>query len=457
MQIPFPHIFKQYDIRGLAGSELTPPLVEHLGRAVGTLLRRAGKTDLVVGRDGRLSGPEYAAAFIAGARSAGLDVLDIGLCPTPVVYYAIHRLEAGGGVAVTASHNPPGYNGLKICRGTESVFGDELQALRRLVESGDYETGSGSLRREDILPDYLEYLADHFGEFPSRPKVVVDAGNGTAGLVAPELFRRLKCRVAELYCNVDGRFPNHEADPTVEENLVDLIGLVRRQKAALGIAFDGDGDRIGVVDEDGEVLRGDQILLLYARALLETEPGALILSEVKASRVLYDEIARAGGRPLMWMTGHSLIKAKMKASGARLAGEMSGHMFFADRYFGYDDAIYAAGRLLEILDRTGKSLKELRRSIPPSCNTPEIRVACPEADKTRLVSALLEHYRKAHEVVDIDGVRATFEHGWGLVRSSNTQPILVLRFEADTPEHLAAIRARVTADIDRFKRELGIG
>ena len=456
MEIPYPHIFKQYDIRGIVGSEITPDIAEHIGRAVGTLLRRAGQSDLVVGRDGRLSGPELAERFIRGALSAGVDVLVIGLVPTPVVYFALHRLEAGGAVAVTASHNPPEYNGFKICRGTDSVFGDELLSLRGLVEAEAYESGAGRLAQADVLPDYVDYLSEQFGSLPSRPRVVLDAGNGAAGLTAPEVFRRMNCRVVELYCNVDGRFPNHEADPTVEENLDDLIGLVRSQKAALGIAFDGDGDRIGVVDEDGEILRGDQILLLYARELLKHNPGAEVLSEVKASRVLYDEIARLGGRPVMWKTGHSLIKARMKETGVPLAGEMSGHMFFADRYFGFDDALYAACRLVELLERSGKSLKEMRLSIPASCNTPEIRIPCEEYDKERLVGALREHYRKTCDVVDIDGVRVTFAHGWGLVRCSNTQPILVLRFEADSPEHLAGIQETVMADIARFRKELGI-
>lgn len=454
MHVPFPHIFKRYDIRGIAGEELTPALVQALGRAVGTYLRRRGSRNAVVGRDGRLTGREYMDLFIQGARSAGLDVIDLGVCPTPLVYFAIQRFQAGGGVAVTASHNPPRYNGFKICRGADSIYDEEIQELRRLLETDDYDTGQGSLERRPVIPDYTAYLADHFGEFSSRPKVVVDAGNGTAGLVAPELFRRLKCRVAELYCNVDGRFPNHEADPTVESNLTDLVRVVREQRAGLGIAFDGDGDRIGLVDEDGAVVHGDQLLLLYARQLLSDKPGSTVISEVKSSEVLYEGIREAGGNPLMWKTGHSLIKAKMKETGALLAGEMSGHMFFADRYFGYDDAIYAAARLLEILDRTGRSLKELLAEIPKTVNTPEIRVDCPEAAKLPLVQAVLDHYRPRHEVIDIDGVRVKFPHGWGLVRASNTQPILVLRFEADTPARLDAIRADMMEVIENCRQGL---
>jgi phosphomannomutase/phosphoglucomutase len=454
MHVSFPHIFKRYDIRGIAGEELSPPLVRALGQAVGTFLRRRGKVDMVVGRDGRLSGPAYMEEFVQGALSAGLDVIELGVCPTPLVYFAIHRFQAGGGVAVTASHNPPRYNGFKVCCGTDSVFDEEIQELRRIVEAEDYDNGAGRRQSREVIPDYVGYLSAHFGELSSRPKVVIDAGNGTAGLVAPELFRRLKCRVAELYCNVDGRFPHHEADPTVEENLADLIRVVREQRAQLGIAFDGDSDRIGVVDEDGAVVHGDQLLLLYAGQVLAENPGGTIISEVKSSEVLYDGIRSLGGTALMWKTGHSLIKAKMKETGAVLAGEMSGHMFFADRYFGFDDAIYAAGRLLEIIDRTGRSLKELLADLPRTVNTPEIRVECPESEKSPLVKAVLEHYQPLFDVIDIDGVRVKFPSGWGLVRASNTQPILVLRFEADSAEHLAAIQADMMDTIRRCREEI---
>lgn len=456
MTIKAPHIFKSYDIRGLAGSELDEPLVEAIGRAVGTYLIRHGQFSLAAGRDGRLSGPLYQELFMNGVRASGVDVIDIGICPTPVLYYALHRLQPGGGTAVTASHNPPGYNGFKICCGRETIFGEEIQSLRRMIETGDYESGRGSYSRHSILPDYLSFLTGHFGEFPGRPKVVVDAGHGTAGLVVPELLRRLKCRVIELYCDLDGTFPHHEADPTVEENLQDMIRLVREQEADLGIAFDGDGDRIGVVDAGGHILHGDQLLLLYARQVLETHPGATIISEVKSSRVLYDEIARLGGQPLMWKTGHSLIKAKMRETGAPLAGEMSGHMFFADRYFGYDDAIYAAGRLLEIITRQGIDLQAWREALPPAVNTPEIRVECPEPLKQPLVENLLGYYRPRFPVVDIDGVRVTFPDGWGLVRASNTQPVMVLRFEAASGAALEEIRRDMTGRIDGFLKGRGI-
>jgi len=454
MHIPFPHIFKRYDIRGIAGRELTPHLAEAIGRAVGTFLRRRGKSSVVVGRDGRLSGEEYTDRFSRGIRAAGLDIIRIGVCPTPLVYFAIVALEAGGGVAVTASHNPPEYNGFKICNGLAALFDDDIQELRRLVETEDFERGEGRETDRSIIPEYIEYLAQHFGAFDSRPKVVVDAGNGTAGLVAPELLRRLKCRVVELYCNLDGRFPNHEADPTVAANLTDLIRLVRQQNAALGIAFDGDGDRIGVVDAAGRIVHGDQLLLLYARDLLSRQPGATVISEVKASRVLYDEVARLGGRPLMWKTGHSLIKARMKETGAVLAGEMSGHMFFADRYFGYDDALYAACRLLEIIHQTGRDLAALMADVPPTFNTPEIRLDCPESLKEPLVRAVREHYQGIRDVIDIDGARVAFDDGWGLVRASNTQPLLVLRFEADNPAALARIQQEMTGTITELKGRL---
>ncbi|MBN2432253.1 MAG: phosphomannomutase/phosphoglucomutase [Acidobacteria bacterium] len=454
MHIPSPHIFKRYDIRGIAGRELTPDLAEAIGRAVGTELRRRGKTSVVVGRDGRLSGLEFTTRFSYGILSTGLDVIHIGICPTPLVYFAIVYLEAGGGVAVTASHNPPEYNGFKICSGLDALYDDDIQALRRRVETEDFDQGEGRETACPIIPDYIEYLARHFGVFNSRPKVVVDAGNGTAGLVAPELLRRMKCRVVELYCHVDGRFPNHEADPTVAANLTDLIRLVRQQNAALGVAFDGDGDRIGVVDAAGRIVHGDQLLLLYARDVLSRQPGATIISEVKASRVLYDEVARLGGRPLMWKTGHSLIKAKMKETGAALAGEMSGHMFFADRYFGFDDALYAAGRLLEITDRTGRDLADLMADVPSTFNTPEIRLECPESLKEPLVRAVQEHYRATRPVIDIDGARVDFDDGWGLVRASNTQPLLVLRFEASTPDALARIQAEMTDTIMDLRARL---
>ena len=451
MKIPSPHIFKRYDIRGIVDAELTTPLVEAIGRAIGTVLRRAGKRDVAVGRDGRLSGDSYLEALVTGLLSTGLDVVDIGMGPTPVLYFAIHHLGCGGGVAVTASHNPPEYNGFKICLGPDSLYDEGIQELRRLIEAGDFERGAGVRSRRAILPVYAEHLREQFQEFPSRPKVVVDAGNGTAGLVAPELLRALKCRVVELYCNVDGRFPNHEADPTVMANLDDMIRLVREQKADLGIAFDGDGDRLGVVDGDGQILHGDQLLLLYAKDVLASNPGCTIISEVKSSRVLYDEIRRLGGDAMMWKTGHSLIKARMKETGAKLAGEMSGHMFFADRYFGFDDAVYAACRLLEILDRSGRPLRELLAEIPRTVNTPEIRVPCPEEEKEPLVRSLLAHFRPGHEVIDIDGIRVNFPDGWGLVRASNTQPILVLRFEAGTADGLERIRAEMMAAIGHFQ------
>jgi phosphomannomutase/phosphoglucomutase len=350
-------------------------------------------------------------------------------------------------VAVTASHNPPEYNGFKICNGLDALYGPQIQELRRLMEEEDFEQGQGRETTRAIIPDYLDYLTGQFDTFTSRPKVVVDAGNGTAGLVAPELFRRLKCRVAELYCNLDGNFPHHEADPTVAENLTDMIRLVRQQNAGLGFAFDGDGDRIGVVDAGGRIVHGDQLLLIYARDLLQRQPGATVISEVKASRTLYDEVARLGGRPLMWKTGHSLIKAKMKETGALLAGEMSGHMFFADRYFGYDDALYAACRLLEIIHRSGRDLADLMTDVPDTFNTPEIRLECPESLKEPVVAAVREHFGAHHEVIDIDGARVNFRDGWGLVRASNTQPILVLRFEADSPAALERIQRQMTDTI----------
>ena len=456
MKIKDPHIFKRYDIRGIAGDTIDEEMARAIGRATATYLKRKRKKNMIVGRDGRISSPLLSEAFIEGVLSTGVDVIDIGLCPTPVVYFAIHSEQAGGGTAVTASHNPPEYNGFKICCGSDSLFEEEIQQLRKLIESEDFETGKGVRTRKDVLSTYISYLKKHFGRFSSKIKVAIDCGNGTAGLTAPEVLRGIGCRVVELYCNVDGKFPNHEADPTVEENLQDLREIMQKQKASIGIAFDGDADRIGVLDEEGSVVRGDQLLLIYARSVLKRHPGAVIISEVKSSQVLYDEIQRMGGKAVMWKTGHSLIKARMKKIGAVLAGEMSGHMFFADRYFGFDDALYAACRLLDIMNEERKTIKELLSDIPKTYNTPELRVPCPEDAKTVIVESIKKHYSKNYKVIDIDGARIIFENGWGLVRPSNTQPILVLRFEADSEEQLEEIKSRVYNTLDKLKRELDI-
>jgi phosphomannomutase/phosphoglucomutase len=434
-----PQMFREYDIRGIAGKDMTEEDVYTIGRAIGTYLHRHGAERISVGRDCRLSSDAYAERIIAGLTASGCRVTDIGVCPTPLLYFSIPHLQQDGGVMVTASHNPAEYNGFKICLGSDSVHGNDIQDIRALSENGDFVAGAGSCIQTTILPDYLDHIAGRIRI--QRPlRIAIDAGNGTAGVVALPLLKRLGMDVHALYCEMDGTFPNHEADPTVLKNMNDLIALVRAEKLDVGIGFDGDGDRIGVVDEQGRIIYGDRLMILYAREILGRKPGSTFISEVKCSQVLYDEIERLGGKAIMWKTGHSLIKKKMKETQAELAGEMSGHMFFADRYFGYDDAVYAACRLLEILSGTDRSLSELLSDLPQTCNTPEIRVECPDHLKFEVVKRLCDDFRKHYPVIDIDGARVLFDGGWGLVRASNTQPALVLRFEADSEQRLAEIR-----------------
>ncbi len=434
-----PLIFREYDIRGIADLDFTDADVETLGRAVGTFLVRGGCRRLTVGRDCRLSSDRYGERLIAGLRATGADVTDIGVCPTPLLYFSIAHLEQDGGVMITASHNPGAYNGFKICRGLDSVHGEELQQIRALIEAGDFCTGAGSLTTVDLAPAYTAFLTANLRL--SRPlRIAVDAGNGTAGPLAVSILSALGCEVVPLYCEMDGRFPNHPADPTVAANLADLIRAVVDRSLDLGIGFDGDGDRIGVVDEKGRIIYGDRLMILFAREILARKPGATFISEVKCSQTMYNDIETHGGRAVMWKTGHALIKKKMKEEKAELAGEMSGHMFFADRYLGFDDAIYAAGRLLEILAATGRRITELLADVPETVNTPEIRVECPDHIKFAVVEEVTAALRRDHPVIDIDGVRVLFEDGWGLVRASNTQPALVLRFEALTESRLEEIR-----------------
>ncbi len=408
-------------------------------------------------------------AVLKGLLSCGLDVVDIGVCPTPLLYYAIFTLPVGGGVMITASHNPPEYNGFKLCLGKDSMHGDAIQALKDDIDKGQFVTGHGTVSEHPIIPDYMAYIKKSFAHVKAGAlKVVVDCGNGMGGLVGPDALRLLGCRVTGMYEDVDGRFPNHDPDPTVEGNLQDLITKVRETKADVGIAYDGDADRIGAVDEHGNILWGDRLLVLYARDILKDKPGSTVISEVKASQSLYDDIQRRGGRPIMWKTGHSLIKAKMKTEHAVLAGEMSGHMFFADRYFGYDDAIYASCRLIEILAKSGQPLSALLADLPVTSVTPEIRVDCPDAVKFDLVKKVQARFMeraksgnaapglKIREVITIDGIRVIFEDGWGLIRASNTQPALVLRFEASSPDRLTAIRTLIETELADTRRSLAI-
>lgn len=446
-----PAIFREYDIRGVADTELLSADVVDLGRALGTLLQRKAGRRVNIGRDCRLSSPRLHQALLEGLIASGCEVTDIGVVPTPLLYYSAVHLEADGAVMITGSHNPSEFNGFKTVRGSGTIHGEEIQEVRRLIEARDFMSGHGSHRMIDVISPYLGEIAGQF-KFERRIKVVADAGNGTAGPVMHQLFKRLNCEATELFFEMDGRFPNHHPDPTVPANLKHLQEAVRSQKAGLGIAFDGDADRIGAIDENGEVVYGDMLMLIYGREILTRKPGATFIGEVKCSQVLYDELKRLGGHPIMYRTGHSLIKAKMKQEHAELAGEMSGHMFFADRYFGYDDALYAACRLLEIVSRSGQPLSAQLAGLPKMVSTPEIRVDCPDETKFQVVERIAAHFRQTHNVIEIDGVRILFDRGWGLVRASNTQPVLVLRFEAQEKSLLEKYRAEVEGILEQATR-----
>lgn len=435
-----PLIFREYDIRGVVDRDLTLEIVRRLGQGFGTYMARLGRKRLVVGRDGRLSSKTFGKALMDGLLSTGCDVIDIGLCPTPVYYFSLFHLDQEGGIMVTGSHNPPEFNGLKISVGKSTLFGEEIQHLGKLVQQGEFITGKqGALSEKEIIRPYQEYIKKNIS-LKKKLKVVIDAGNGTAGLVAGSLLRDLGCEVEELYCEVDGHFPNHFPDPTIPENLKDLARRVKESRADAGMGYDGDADRIGVVDEQGNILWGDQLMILFAREILNKKKGATFVAEVKCSQNLYDDIERRGGKAIMWKTGHSLIKEKMKVENAALGGEMSGHIFFADRYFGYDDAIYASCRLLELLSKTEKGLSQLLSDVPKTIITPEIRVACPDEIKFNVVAKVKEELRGEFPIIDVDGVRVKFKEAWGLVRASNTQPVLVLRFEALNEKRLQEIK-----------------
>ncbi|MBM3774594.1 MAG: phosphomannomutase/phosphoglucomutase [Acidobacteria bacterium] len=445
-----PTIFREYDIRGIAETELQDKDVERLGRAVGTYLGRRGGRRIHLGRDCRLSSERLRDALIAGLKASGCQASDLGVVPTPVLYYSVHKFQAAGAVMITGSHNPAEYNGFKVMAGHSTIYGEEIQNLRRLMESGDFSSGPGSETRLDAVSPYVEEISAQF-DFPRRVPVVIDAGNGTGGPVMYRVLEKLNVDATELFFEMDGRFPNHHPDPTVPKNLRHLIDAVLREGAELGIAFDGDTDRIGAVDERGQVVYGDQLMIIYAREILSRKPGATVIGEVKSSQLLYDDIRKRGGNPIMWRTGHSLIKAKMKETHAELAGEMSGHMFFADRYYGYDDAIYAACRLLEIVSRSGQPLSAQIADLPVTVTTPEIRVDLPDEIKFQVVEQVKQEFRRTHEIVDVDGVRILFPRGWGLVRASNTQPALVLRFEAANERLLDEYRRQVEQVLERTR------
>lgn len=436
-----PHIFREYDIRGIFPEELHKKAVHQLGSAIGTYYRRCGAQRISLGRDCRLSSPEISEALVEGLLSSGVDIVDVGMVPTPLLYFSLHELDVEGGIEVTGSHNPPEFNGFKICLGEASVYGEEIQEIRKICESGIFHSGRGNMEHADIIGPYSRYLGENIQAGPVNRKVVVDAGNGVGGLVACDIYRAKGFEVFPLFCEPDGRFPNHHPDPTIPENLRAMQSQVAKTSADLGIAFDGDADRIGVVDKEGNIIWGDQLMIIFSRDILTRYPGGKIIGEVKCSQVLYDDVARHGGKAIMWKTGHSLIKTKLKQEGALLAGEMSGHLFFADRYLGYDDAIYAGARLLEILSHSEKALKDLLAGVPKTVNTPEIRLGCPDEIKFEVVAAIKEEFKEeGYKVIDVDGARVLFDGAWGLIRASNTQPVLVLRFEAGNEERLEEIR-----------------
>ncbi|MBN1662887.1 MAG: phosphomannomutase/phosphoglucomutase [Deltaproteobacteria bacterium] len=446
-------VFREYDVRGVVNQDLTNDFVFDLGRAIGTYAAEHDVKNMTVGRDCRLSSESYKDALSRGLTASGIDVVDIGLCATPMLYYSIRHLGTGGGVMITGSHNPPEFNGFKICIGPDTIYGDDIQELRRIMENSRYRQGAGAFIEKSISQSYENELFGNVN-IAKNLNVIIDSGNGVAGLFMMPLLKRFGCRATGIYCEPDGHFPHHFPDPTIPEHLQDLIGLVKKEEADCGIAYDGDADRLGVITDKGEILWGDQLLLLFARYVLKENPGAAIIGEVKCSQILYDDIQTHGGRPIMWKAGHSLIKGKMKDEHALLAGEMSGHIFFADRYFGYDDAIYASLRLLEILSFTGKKISELIADIPKTFTTPEIRVDCPDHIKFKIVDELKGYFKKTRRIIDIDGVRIPYADGWGLIRSSNTQPVLVLRFEALTEERLKEIRREIESVLNEIMDRL---
>ena len=450
MSVPA-EIFRTYDIRGVVGRSLTPALVRDIGRALGSMGRERKAPAFAVCRDGRLSGPELAAALADGLTSAGADVIDVGMAPTPIAYFAAHHLGTGSCVAVSGSHNPPQYNGLKMVVAGSTLYGDDIQDLRKRIERGQFSSGAGNKSSADVLDAYIERIAGDVRL--ARPfHIAVDCGNGVAGMLAPQLYRRLGCKVTELYCEVDGNFPNHHPDPAQPENLVDLIDTLKRTDAELGLAFDGDGDRLGVVTKDGENIFADRQLMLLAKDVLARNPGAEIIYDVKSTRLLAPWIERHGGKPTIWKTGHSLIKAKLRETGALLAGEMSGHTFFKERWYGFDDALYGGARLLEVLSKEPDANLALK-NLPNAPSTPEIHWHLDEGEPHRLVEKLQasKPFPGAQRVLTIDGVRVEYADGFGLARASNTTPVIVIRFEADNTAALERIKKDFRAALQPLK------
>jgi phosphomannomutase / phosphoglucomutase len=444
------HIFREYDIRGVVGRDLTDEAVYDVARATGTFFLANGAKRASLARDARESSPRFRDIMIRGLNETGIDTVDVGMEPTPLLYFTLFSEDVDAGVMITGSHNPADNNGFKICLGKSTIFGEQISEIKKIALARDFASGKGESEARVVTQKYRDRILSGVKLGGRRMKVIVDAGNGMGGLIGGPLYREMGCEVVELFCEPDSRFPNHHPDPTVIENMRFAIEAVKEHKADLAIAFDGDADRIGVVDETGRVIWGDQLMALFAREILKTQPGATFIAEVKCSQSLFDDIRQHGGNAIMWKVGHSLIKARMKETGAALAGEMSGHIFFADRYYGYDDALYAGARLLEILTNTSESLSSLLADLPQTIATPEIRLDCPDERKFDVVRALTEEYKRTNEVIDIDGARILFEHGWGLARASNTQPVIVLRFEADSQSHLAEIKSEVERRLSRL-------
>ena len=451
-------IFREYDIRGIYQTDLTTDVARALGKAVGTHVRSAGGSKVVVGRDNREHGQILEDAFADGLNSTGCDALLIGVTPTPVNYWAIKHLEADGGVQITGSHNPPEYNGFKLTLLGKSLYGAQIQELRQVILKDGFVTGNGARKESPVVDAYVDDVVRLLKKPERRLKVVVDGGNGVGGITGMPVLTRLGYDIVPLFIEPDSRYPNHHPDPTVEKNLVDLKKAIKEHNADVGIAFDGDADRIGVVDKNGEAIWGDRLMILLSRAVLAESPGASIIGEVKCSKTLYDDIAKHGGKPIMWRTGHSLIKEKMKESGAELAGEMSGHIFFKHRYYGFDDATYTAGRLLEILSTGEGSIGDRLKDVPHTNATPEIRYDVTEATKFPIIKAVTERFKARKDgsrVIDIDGARVEWNDGWGLVRASNTTPILVMRFEAQSPERTKEIQTLFEQELASVRSELG--
>ncbi len=444
------NIFREYDIRGIVGEQLTNETAAIISRALGTFFVRNGAKRIAIGFDARESSPRFRDLLVKGFNETGCDVVLIGRVPTPVLYHTVFTKAVDGGVMITGSHNPPDHNGFKICLGKSTLYGSQIQEIKQIALSGEFTKGAGKNETLEVLEDYEADIISKISVGERRLKIVVDGGNGMGGVTGVPVYEKLGFELVKLFTEPDSTFPNHHPDPTVEENLQDAIEAVKNSEADLGIAFDGDGDRIGVVDENGRIIWGDELMVLLSREILKETPGATIIAEVKCSQNLFDDIAKHGGNPIMWKAGHSIIKAKMKETNAALAGEMSGHIFFADRFYGFDDATYAGARVLEILSKTDKSLSELLSDLPETFSTPEIRVDCADERKFEIVAKIAEEFAKTNEVIQIDGARILFENGWGLVRASNTQAILVLRFEADSRENLQKIRSAVEAKVNYF-------